>query len=312
MVDSLWSDRFWGRSLKPIAVATFLMIASIVLGLLGCASARAAEPAAASDQRPTRHFARREMLEQIFSQRKVQAPSLDGGVGWINTSGPIDFKDLHGKFVLLDFWTYCCINCMHIMPELKRLEHAFPNNLVVIGVHTAKFEAEHDSKNIAEAVQRYELEHPIVNDANQTIWTRYEVSSWPTLILIDPEGYVIYDHAGETKADTLLEFLKVAVPFYRNKEVAQRTSDSLRSRAQSCDANAAAISWQDCCRRSDRPTVYFRQQSQPDCRHRLGWKAACHDRPRPRRRRRWQLRHGRIQSAARHRARRQHTVRRRH
>ena len=82
----------------------------------------------------------RALLDRIFSQRKVRAPSLDGGVGWINTAGPIDLKDLHGKFVILDFWTYCCINCMHIMPELKKLEHAYPNNLVVIGVHTAKFE----------------------------------------------------------------------------------------------------------------------------------------------------------------------------
>ena len=81
-----------------------------------------------------------------------KAPSLDGGVAWINTAGPIDLKQLRGKFVLLDFWTYCCINCMHILPELKKLEHAYPNEIVVIGVHSAKFETEEDSKNIADAV----------------------------------------------------------------------------------------------------------------------------------------------------------------
>ena len=106
-----------------------------------------------------------------------EPPSLDGGVGWINTAGPIDLKDLRGKFVLLDFWTYCCINCMHILPELKKLEHAYPNNLVVIGVHSAKFEAEQDSQNITEAVLRYEIEHPVVNDARQAIWNRYEVGT---------------------------------------------------------------------------------------------------------------------------------------
>src|SRR5690349_11085436 len=80
-----------------------------------------------------------------------KAPPLEGGTGWINSAGPIDLSDLHGKFVVLDFWTYCCINCMHVLPELKKLEQAFPKNVVVIGVHSAKFFTETDSKNIAEA-----------------------------------------------------------------------------------------------------------------------------------------------------------------
>ena len=75
--------------------------------------------------------------------------------------------------MLLDFWTYCCINCMHILPELKKLEHAYPNEIVVIGVHSAKFAGEQDSKNIREAVLRYEIEHPVVNDAEHVIWDKY-------------------------------------------------------------------------------------------------------------------------------------------
>src|SRR5262249_40407746 len=90
--------------------------------------------------------------------RRQPAPSLDGGVEWINTAGPIDLKLLRGKFVLLDFWTYCCINCMHILPELKKLEHAYPNEIVVIGVHSAKFAAEQDSEQIHNAIKRYEIE----------------------------------------------------------------------------------------------------------------------------------------------------------
>src|SRR4051794_15968014 len=108
-------------------------------------------------------------------EHKTVAPALDGGTQWFNTAGPIDLKDLRGKFVLLDFWTYCCINCMHILPELKKLEHAYPDNVVVIGVHSAKFDAEQDSKNIVEAVQRYEIEHPVVNDADHKIWNSYGV-----------------------------------------------------------------------------------------------------------------------------------------
>ena len=84
---------------------------------------------------------------------------------------PLTKADLKGKFVLLDFWTYCCINCMHILPELKKLEQQFPNNLVVIGVHSAKFETEKDTENIREAILRYEIEHPVINDADHRCGT---------------------------------------------------------------------------------------------------------------------------------------------
>ena len=157
------------------------------------------------------------VLDQIFEQRTRRAASLDGGAAWINTSKPLDLKQLHGKFVLLDFWCFCCINCMHIIPELKQLEHEWPNNLVVIGVHSAKFDAEQDSKNITDAVLRYEIEHPVVNDSQQAIWNRYEVQSWPTLVLIDPEGYVLFQNGGEVKAEALDRLIKRLVVFYRKK-----------------------------------------------------------------------------------------------
>jgi sugar lactone lactonase YvrE len=150
---------------------------------------------------------------------KVVAPSLDGGVEWINTAGPIDLRQLRGKFVLLDFWTYCCINCMHILPELKKLEHAYPNEIVVIGVHSAKFAGEQDSKNIAEAVERYEIEHPVVNDANHIIWNKYGVQSWPTLCVIDPEGNLVVRQGGELDFETLDAFFKKVMPFYRRNKL---------------------------------------------------------------------------------------------
>jgi thiol-disulfide isomerase/thioredoxin len=154
--------------------------------------------------------------EHPFS-KKSKAPPLDGGVAWINTAGPIDLKQLRGKFVLLDFWTYCCINCMHILPELKKLEHAYPNELVVIGVHSAKFSAEEDSKNIEDAVLRYEIEHPVVNDAEHKIWDAYGVQSWPTLMVIDPEGNLVAVNSGEVEFDSLDKFFKRVLPYYRKK-----------------------------------------------------------------------------------------------
>lgn len=153
-----------------------------------------------------------------FAQR-LPAPSLDGGVEWVNTAGPIDLKQLRGKFVLLDFWTYCCINCMHILPELKKLEHAYPDEIVVIGVHSAKFATEKDSANIAEAIERYEIEHPVVNDANHVIWDKFGVRSWPTLCVIDPQGNLVVRQGGEVDFASLDAFFKKVLPFYRRNKL---------------------------------------------------------------------------------------------
>jgi thiol-disulfide isomerase/thioredoxin len=146
---------------------------------------------------------------------KIAAPSLDGGVEWLNTQGEITLKDLRGKIVLLDFWTYCCINCMHILPDLKYLEKKYANELVVIGVHVPKFENEHDTENIREAILRYDIEHPVINDANMTIARKYAFSSWPTVVLIDPQGKVVGSLSGEGNRETLDNVIGKLVDFHR-------------------------------------------------------------------------------------------------
>jgi len=128
---------------------------------------------------------------------KVNAPEFPDGMEWLNTERPLSIRQLKGKLVLLDFWTYCCINCMHIIPDLKKLEHKYANELVVIGVHSAKFPAERGTENIREAVLRYEIEHPVVNDHDMQIWQSYTANSWPTLFLIDPAGKVVAYMSGE-------------------------------------------------------------------------------------------------------------------
>ena len=139
-------------------------------------------------------------------QRQVPAPEFPEGMEWLNTDGPLKLADLRGKFVLLDFWTYCCINCMHVLPELKKLEKQFDKQLVVIGVHSAKFENERDVKNISDAILRYEIEHPVVNDRDHTLWTQYGVRSWPSTLLIDPEGNVVYGAVFEANWSLALHF----------------------------------------------------------------------------------------------------------
>ena len=118
----------------------------------------------------------------------TQENYLAGAVDWINTAEPIRAGDLIGKVVLLDFWTYCCINCHHIIPDLEKLEAKYADELVVIGVHSPKFEAERDTENIRKKVREYEIKHPIANDANMVLWNRFGVDTWPTLAIIDARG----------------------------------------------------------------------------------------------------------------------------
>ena len=132
---------------------------------------------------------------------KAAPLSLKGGIAWIN-SGPISLAELRGKIVLLDFWTFCCINCHHILPDLAKLEAKYKDELVVIGVHSAKFDAERDTENIRRKVAEYRIKHPVVNDANMAIWKRFGVNSWPTLILIDANGNFAGRASGEGNYDT--------------------------------------------------------------------------------------------------------------
>lgn len=160
--------------------------------------------------------------ELPFSNRQ-KAPPFPQDATWLNTAGALELKDLRGKFVLVDFWTYCCINCMHILPELKKLEHAYPNNLVVLGVHSAKFAAEQDTKNISDAIQRYKIEHPVINDARHVLWDRFGVNSWPTVILIDPEGYAVWGASGEITFEQVDKVIKAALPHYRQRKLLNET-----------------------------------------------------------------------------------------
>ena len=170
---------------------------------------------AQEEPRPPRQPAAGEEARQNTRTRCASPPRrLDGGE-WVNTAKPLSLADLRGRFVLLDFWTYCCINCMHVLPELKKLEHAFPNELVVIGVHSAKFEGEQVTENIREAVLRYEIEHPVVNDAKMAIWRRYGARSWPTLVLIDPAGEVVWAASGERTFEDMKAVIDRGLPYYR-------------------------------------------------------------------------------------------------
>ncbi len=137
------------------------------------------------------------MTETIQRSARVRASELIGR-GWLNTGGKqVTLEDLRGKIVILDFWTFCCINCLHVLDELRPLEERFHDVLVTVGVHSPKFEHEADPDALAAAVERYEIEHPVLDDPELVTWQNYSARAWPTLVVIDPEGYIAASLSGE-------------------------------------------------------------------------------------------------------------------
>ncbi|WP_121010504.1 NHL domain-containing thioredoxin family protein [Saccharothrix australiensis] len=152
---------------------------------------------------------------------RVRAPELVGR-GWLNTAGPLKLEDLRGKVVLLDFWTFCCINCLHVLDELRPLETEFEDVLVTIGVHSPKFAHEADPDALRAAVERYEVHHPVLDDPELTTWQNYAVKAWPTLALVDPEGYVVHVAAGEGHVDALRQIVTELVAEHEAKGTLHR------------------------------------------------------------------------------------------
>ena len=148
---------------------------------------------------------------------RVRAPEITGGRGWLNTDKPLSIAALKGKVVLLDFWTYGCINCIHIIPDLKKLEAKYPNQLVVIGVHSAKFQNEKETENIRRIILRYEIEHPVYNDSEYVVWQSYGIRAWPTQVLIDPAGYVVGGVSGEGNYEVIDEAIAKLIDDFRKK-----------------------------------------------------------------------------------------------
>lgn len=156
------------------------------------------------------------LVVSVKAQR-TPAPELKGANGWLNTEKPLTLAELRGKIVLLDFWTYGCINCIHIIPDLKKLEAKYKNELVVIGVHSGKFDNERNTENIRRIILRYELEHPVVNDADFNIWNAYGVEAYPTQVLIDPAGNLVATAIGEGQFRGIDERIQKTISEFRGK-----------------------------------------------------------------------------------------------
>lgn len=148
------------------------------------------------------------MTAQEKSRFRVRAPQLQGR-GWLNTAGrDLSLADLRGRIVLLDFWTFCCINCLHVIDELRPLEEEFGDALVVVGVHSPKFEHERDPEALKAAIERYDVPHAVLDDPELLTWQQYAARAWPTLSVIDPEGYLVASMSGEGHAEGLRRLIR--------------------------------------------------------------------------------------------------------
>ncbi|MFJ9563388.1 thioredoxin-like domain-containing protein [Streptomyces fuscichromogenes] len=140
---------------------------------------------------------------------RVRAPELIGKGGWLNTGDKqYTLADLRGRIVILDFWTFCCINCLHVLDELRELEEQHRDTVVIIGVHSPKFVHEAEHQAVVDAVERYGVEHPVLDDPELATWKQYAVRAWPTLVVVDPEGYVVAQHAGEGHAHAIARLVE--------------------------------------------------------------------------------------------------------
>lgn len=162
------------------------------------------------------------MFDNIFS-KVTKAPEFPSYLDWINTREPLSLEKLRGHVIVLDFWTYCCINCMHTLPVLAELEKKYQDKPVVfIGVHSAKFFNEKEKQNIAQAVARYEISHPVLVDKEMTVWNKFGVSGWPTIAIIDPNGTLVYRQSGEGQKEMIEDTIDVLLEKHANSHTLTR------------------------------------------------------------------------------------------
>jgi len=147
----------------------------------------------------------------------IRAPELPDDLDWFNTDQPLTLASQRGKVVILDFWSYCGINCMHVLPDLRYLESKYPETLTVIGIHSPKFENERIPEQLQKAINRHHVRHPVANDPTFQLWRAYGIKAWPSVIFIDPEGYVVGVLRGEGRRKQLDQLISKHLDIAKTK-----------------------------------------------------------------------------------------------
>ncbi len=160
-----------------------------------CALSFGAGPSIAEEQ------AARRTLGLADAQR--MAPNFVGIDNWLN-SGPLTIADLHGKVVLVEFWTYGCYNCVNTLPHVTRLYNTYKDKgLVVIGIHTPEFPFEKSTGNVQAAIKRHGIRYPVAQDNEYATWNAYGNQYWPAQYIVDQSGKIVFEHAGEGQYDEI-------------------------------------------------------------------------------------------------------------
>lgn len=131
------------------------------------------------------------------AQTQSNAPEFTGLGQWFN-SGPLTMQQLRGKVVMVDFWTYGCINCVRTLPHVTRLYEKYKDKgLVIVGIHTPEFAFERSASNVQAALKRHNITYPVAQDNDFATWKAYRNQYWPAQYIVDRSGKVVYTHAGE-------------------------------------------------------------------------------------------------------------------
>ena len=149
-------------------------------------------------------------------QAQAKAQEFPQNHSWFNSAPLTIERDLRGKLCLIDFWTYCCINCLHVLPDLEFLEQKFAgeNAIIFMVCPSAKFVNEKGAEKVRDAILKYEIKHPVINDDKMLVWRSFERRSWPGLVVLSPNSVPILILSGEGHRQVLDLFLSVAYDFY--------------------------------------------------------------------------------------------------
>jgi len=181
--------------IKPNNPATIAVVLIIILGAILAAESTKSRPFWAG---PIPMDGNSSSDAPLLGPGGPQAPALRGLTGYINTSSDISVANLKGRVVIVDFWTYSCINCIRTLPYLVEWDKKYRDKgLVIIGVHTPEFDFEKDIDNVRNAVKKYGIEYPVVLDSDYATWNAYQNHWWPHKYLIDKSGVIRFDHIGE-------------------------------------------------------------------------------------------------------------------
>ena len=161
--------------------------------------------------------AQQRTAKELF-EGEALAPEFPTDLDWINIENPLTMSGLVGKIVIFDFWTYGCVNCLHVIPVLEQVEQKYANEVVVIGVHSAKFENEGQTENLRQVVQRYGIHHPVINDNEFDVWRSYGARAWPTIAIVDPRGYWVIRQSGEIPFEIFDNYLSGMIEYYDEQD----------------------------------------------------------------------------------------------